>query len=155
MCFVITAIIILPWWDIRITALLKTESVKMMKYENGYLCMYSLLMPTSWRILSLQIIKHEIFTSVYSSTWFQDTKTQSWRRFCQLMLLFSRTMNKWQSGQVWLDLHSAAQEAESNFGSCTDAFQIRYDNVKTTQTASFCLLFIFWQHKRLHSLHVT
>lgn len=48
-----------------------------------------------------------------------------------------------------------AQEAESNFGSCTDAFQIRYDNVKTTQTASFCLLFIFWQHKRLHSLHVT
>lgn len=27
-------------------------------------------MPTSWRILSLQIIKHEIFISVYSSTWF-------------------------------------------------------------------------------------
>lgn len=56
-CFVITAIIILRWWDIWIC-------LKKIKYENGYLCMYSLLMPTSWRIPSLQVIKHEIFTSV-------------------------------------------------------------------------------------------
>lgn len=122
----------------------------MMKYENGYLCMYSLLMPTSWRILFANNKTWSIYLLCILSIDFV-IETRWWTVFSQMMLLFLCTVSNWQ---VWLDLH--LKWLNPILGSCVEAVhtrlrQVRFDNLRRHINCIF--FFDYIQHNCLYSVN--